>query len=72
MQLFASQLNKDLVAITQSHGMPSTCVLGAPRLKSSPNKETKIGLSVALALHPVNEKVSDLAKKTRAEREYKK
>lgn len=50
--------------------MPSSCVVGAPRIKSAPNRETKITLSVALALHPQNEKLSELAKKTKAERAY--
>lgn len=61
-----------MIAITKPHGMPSTCVVGAPRIKSAPNKEMKIALSVALALHPQNEKLSDLAKKTKAERAYNK
>eukprot|EP00026_Physarum_polycephalum_P001088 Phypoly_transcript_01089.p1 GENE.Phypoly_transcript_01089~~Phypoly_transcript_01089.p1 ORF type:complete len:1180 (+),score=247.08 Phypoly_transcript_01089:133-3672(+) len=72
VQLFASQLRKDLLTITQAHGMPSTCVQGAPRLKSSADKEMKLALSVALALHPITEKISELAKKTRVEKQYQK
>jgi hypothetical protein len=50
--------------------MPSTCVLGAPRLKSSAQKEFNLARLIAFATHPDINAKTELGKMVQSEQKY--